>query len=134
MASTDTYNNLLKTLNSSVLLLRRLRLFPIKIYGPVLRELQDQTRALCTLVLFLIDGGHNLGIIDKDLQLPLIRCGEQCDSRLKNVEGVNAEDKSYWHPTFDSTRHMLSMYMSTFIVGFAEKMLYLPLRPCKYYC
>jgi hypothetical protein len=106
---------------STVSLLRVLHGFDKQILD--IRELQHQTRALCTVLLLLINDTDR--IVDDQLKQPLLRCGEGCDylKKLMTESTEGAENLDYWRGIFRNTRHMLSTYTSTFLIGFAAEIL-----------
>ena len=109
---------------SSINFLQNLRRFRSSstAHAAALRDIQSQTLALSTLTLSLVSGGVDLAVIDKELLLPLVRCGEQCAKRRDDLATMNAERR--WTLLLRDANHIIRVYMSTFMVGLAERMLY----------
>jgi hypothetical protein len=106
---------------STISLLRVLQGFEKQISD--IRELQDQVRALST-VLLLIDGTDHIAKIDDQLKQPLLRCAEGCDYLRKIITESTAEVKNLdWKRLFRNTNCLLNTYTSTFMIGYAVKIL-----------
>lgn len=103
---------------SAISLLRVLQEFHRQ--SSAVRELQDQLRALSTVLLLLINGADHVVKIYNQYKHPLLRCGEGCDYLKKLIsESTATAGNLCWKSIFRDTKYMLSTYTSTFMIGFA---------------
>ena len=106
---------------STISLLRVLQSFEKQISD--IRELQDQVRALST-VLLLINGTEDVLKIADQLKQVLLRCGEGCDYLRKAITESNAGAENLDRKRlFRNTNYLINAYTSTFVIGYAAKIL-----------